>query len=174
MAFNLAELNISKRKQSRDKFYSFVKTALDGFFTYKWSWKKYYDCNKSSYHHIWSQHSRNPGEQTKCPSHWLAAAFTKLDHPVGSRAMSRPDPTTSLSMVGSGLILLHFKDSLDELFLDFRQEARKLALSHTESSLPGHVPPFPVWTSVFSCIKWASRPVNQRSAAPNFTSTEEV
>jgi hypothetical protein len=40
LAFALAELNISKRKQSRNEFYSFVKTALDVFFNCKWSWKK--------------------------------------------------------------------------------------------------------------------------------------
>lgn len=65
--------------------------------------------------------------------------------------ISSPDPTGSFGGAlefPPGSVLLRSKASLDELFLDFRQGARKLRKAPTipnESSHPGNVPS-PVWT----------------------------
>lgn len=65
-----------------------------------------------------------------------------------SRAMSTQTHSTPGMALEAclGSILLHSKASLDELFLDFRQRARKrgtiptLALCHSESPHPGDIP----------------------------------
>lgn len=124
--------------------------------------KKYYDCNKASYNHIWSWHSSKQGKQTKCPLCWFTASFTKLGHPsgLGHCAMSSPDPTASLSMTSKACprpVLFHFRASLRSSSWTLNKEPENwLCTSLTHLTLG-------TGASMFSCIKWANRPVNQRS-----------
>lgn len=124
--------------------------------------KKYYDCNKASYNHIWSWHSSNQGKQSKCPLCWFTAPFTKLGHPVRSGPLGHVQPRYhSIPKHGlkscPSLILLHFKASLRSTFRTLDKEPKNWLCPSLAHLTLG------TWTSMFSCIKWASRPVNQRS-----------
>lgn len=79
---------------------------------------------------------------------------------LGHCAMSSPDTTASLSMTLKACpspVLLHFKASLrSSSWTSDKEPENWLCPSLTHLTLG-------TWASMLSCIKWASRPVNQRS-----------
>lgn len=81
--------------------------------------------------------------------HHLQSCHIQLGLGLWSYIQPRPQGSFGGALeVPPGSVLLRSKASLDELFLDFRQGARKLRKAPTipnESSHPGNVPS-PVWT----------------------------